>query len=101
MDAVDQLIAQLYGFDSLAVGTFSDNPARDADSTERLMRYWAEDPDHKIRWHEPCPFCRCLEHLGKYFPSDTAGLCNHLEQRALGHAPNAGPFHSNKKHCPC
>lgn len=101
MDDIDRMIAQLYGFAGLQLGEFA---AGDHESpTERLMDYWAEGEggQTKIRWHEPCPFCRCLEHAGKYFPKDPKGLCNHLEQRALGHAPNAGPFHSNKKHCPC
>lgn len=69
-------------------------------STERLMEYWAHGEGAvKIRWPEPCAFCRCLEHLVKYFPKDTKGLCANLEHRATGHWPN--PEHSRTHHCPC
>lgn len=69
--------------------------------TERLMEYWAHGKGGttKIRWAEPCAFCRCLEHAGKYFPKDPKGLCANLEKRATGHWPNAQ--HSHTKHCPC
>lgn len=70
-------------------------------STEKLMTYWTEGKGgtEKIRWPEPCAFCRCVTHLRKYFPKNPEGLCNHLEMRATGHAPN--PEHSRTKHCPC
>lgn len=67
---------------------------------ERLDRYWVEDREGKIRWAEPCAFCRCLTHLGKYVkPEQVKGHCANLEKRATGHYPNAG--HSRTKHCPC
>jgi hypothetical protein len=69
-------------------------------STEKLMEYWAHgEGAAKIRWPEPCAFCRCLEHLAKYFPKNTKGLCANLEKRATGHWPN--PQHSRTHHCPC
>lgn len=69
-------------------------------ATEHLMTFWAEgEGAAKIRWPEPCAFCRCLTHLTKYFPRDPKGLCANLEKRATGHWPNAQ--HSRKKHCPC
>lgn len=69
-------------------------------STEKLMEYWAHgEGAAKIRWAEPCPFCRCLEHLSKYFPKNPEGLCHHLEERATGHRPNVE--NSHVKHCPC
>lgn len=68
--------------------------------TERLMEYWAHgEGAAKVRWPEPCAFCRCLEHLTKYFPKNTKGLCANLEKRATGHWPN--PEHSRVHHCPC
>lgn len=72
-------------------------------STERLMEYWTHgEGAAKINWAAPCGFCRCLDHLSKYLNGgreEAKGLCNHLEQRATGHAPN--PEHSRTKHCPC
>jgi hypothetical protein len=69
-------------------------------STEELEEYWAHGKGAaKIRWPEPCAFCRCLERLTKYFPKNPKGLCANLEKRATGHWPNAG--HSHTKHCPC
>jgi hypothetical protein len=69
-------------------------------STERLMEYWAHGPGAaKVRWLEPCAFCRCLEHVGKYFRKNPKGLCANLEKRATGHRPNVE--NSRTKHCPC
>ena len=69
-------------------------------STEKLMEYWAHGKGAaKIRWPEPCAFCRCLTHAGKYYPKDPKGLCANLEKRATGHWPNAE--HSRTHHCPC
>lgn len=69
-------------------------------ATQRLMEYWTRgEGAAKIRWPEPCAFCRCLTHLTKYFPRDPRGLCANLEKRATGHWPNAE--HSRTKHCPC
>jgi hypothetical protein len=70
-------------------------------STEKLMEYWAHGKGAaKIRWAEPCAFCRCLTYLGKYVrPDELKGLCANLEHRATGHWPN--PQHSRTKHCPC
>lgn len=68
--------------------------------TERLMEYWAHgEGAAKVRWPEPCAFCRCLEHLTKYYPKNPKGLCANLEKRATGHWPN--PEHSRVHHCPC
>lgn len=69
-------------------------------STAKLMEYWTtgEGGTTKIRWHEPCPFCRCVKHLRKYFPRDPKGLCANLERRALGHRPNVE--NSRTRHCP-
>jgi len=70
-------------------------------ATERLMTYWSTGKGGiKIRWPEPCAYCRCLEHLGKYVHAhELHGLCANLEKRATGHWPN--PTHSRQKHCPC
>lgn len=67
----------------------------------RLDAYWTEgEGAAKIRWPEPCAFCRCLTHLGKYVkPEQVKGHCARLEKRATGHFPN--PQHSRKRHCPC
>jgi hypothetical protein len=68
---------------------------------ERLDSYWTSgEGAAKIRWAEPCAFCRCLTHLGKYVkPEQLKGHCANLEKRATGHFPN--PQHSKTKHCPC
>lgn len=72
---------------------------------EVLDRYWTEgEGAAKIRWPEPCAFCRCLEHVGKASagkmdPARLKGHCANLEKRATGHWPN--PEHSKKHHCPC
>ena len=70
------------------------------ESTERLMLYWSTGVGGttKIRWAEPCPFCRCVHHLTKYYPKNPKGLCAHLEERALGHRPNVENSHT--RHCP-
>lgn len=67
----------------------------------RLDRYWTEgEGAAKIRWAQPCAFCRCKTHLGKYVkPEQLDGHCADLEKRATGHWPN--PEHSKTKHCPC
>lgn len=67
----------------------------------RLDAYWTEgEGAAKIRWAEPCAFCRCLTHLGKYVdPKQVKGHCANLEKRATGHWPN--PEHSKTHHCPC
>lgn len=68
---------------------------------ERLDSYWTTgEGAAKIRWAEPCAFCRCLTELGKYVkPEQLKGHCSNLELRATGHRPNAG--HSKTRHCPC
>lgn len=69
---------------------------------ERLDTYWTEGKGAaKIRWAEPCAFCRCLERLGKYLPDPhrLKGHCANLEKRATGHWPN--PEHSRTHRCPC
>jgi hypothetical protein len=69
-------------------------------STQRLMEYWAHGKGAaKINWARSCAFCRCLEHLTKYFPKNPRGLCHNLEVRATGHRPNIE--NSRTKHCPC
>lgn len=67
----------------------------------RLDAYWTEgEGAAKIRWAEPCAFCRCKRQLGKYIHGDKLdGHCANLEKRATGHWPN--PEHSRTKHCPC
>lgn len=68
---------------------------------EKLDRYWTEgEGAAKIRWAEPCAFCRCKEHLGKFIQGNKLdGHCANLEKRATGHWPN--PQHSKTHHCPC
>lgn len=68
---------------------------------EKLDRYWTEgEGAAKIRWAEPCAFCRCKTHLGKYIQGNKLdGHCANLEKRATGHWPN--PEHSKTHHCPC
>lgn len=59
---------------------------KDVQSTERLMRYWAEGEGAiKIRWGEGNDWYRCVEHLGKYVPpNEVKGLCERLHERATG-----------------
>ena len=70
---------------------------------ERLDTYWTEgEGAAKIRWEEPCAFCRCLDELARFFeskPEQLKGHCHNLEVRATGHRPNAENSHT--KHCPC
>jgi len=72
-------------------------------STERLMEYWTTGKGAaRIRWAEPCAFCRCLTQVGQeaHLPlPELKGLCANLEHRATGHWPN--PEHSRTHHCPC
>ena len=90
-----QNIGQQWPTEYASVGT-----ALHPESTERLMEYWAHGEGAiKIRWAEPCAFCRCLEHVAKYFPKNPKGECANLEKRATGHLPN--PEHSHTHHCPC
>jgi hypothetical protein len=86
--------------DSIAVTAAGGQAAHPGD-TQRLMEYWSHGKGAaKIRWAEPCAFCRCLTHLGKYVrPDELKGLCANLEHRATGHWPN--PEHSRTHHCPC
>lgn len=72
-----------------------------AEGAGRLDAYWTEgEGAAKIRWPEPCAFCRCLTELGKYVkPEQLKGHCANLEKRATGHRPNAG--NSRTKHCLC
>ncbi len=106
-EEIDQLIGALTAMARRDVGEpwaaefASVGTALHPGSTEKLMEYWThgEGGTAKIRWAEPCPFCRCLAHLRKYFPKDTEGLCHNLEERATGHRPNVE--NSRTKHCPC
>lgn len=68
---------------------------------ERLDAYWTSgEGAAKIRWAEPCAFCRCLDHLGEHLTGNRLkGHCANLEKRATGHWPN--PEHSRTKRCPC
>lgn len=65
----------------------------DAESTERLMRYWSEGPGAaKIGWNSPGDFDRCVVELGKYVsPGIVKGLCSNLHQRATGARPGHAP----------
>jgi hypothetical protein len=69
--------------------------------SQKLDTYWTEgEGAAKIRWPEPCAFCRCKEHLGKFITGNKLdGHCANLEKRATGHWPN--PEHSKTHHCPC
>jgi hypothetical protein len=80
--------------------TFAVTP-KGAAGEERLDAYWTTgEGAAKIRWPEPCAFCRCLDHLGKYVnPDQVKGHCARLEKRATGHRPNVE--NSRTKHCPC
>jgi hypothetical protein len=62
---------------------------KDAGSTEKLMRYWAEGPGAaKIRWGTPGDFDRCVKHLSKYVGATVVkGLCSNLHKRATGARP--------------
>lgn len=62
---------------------------KDAESTERLMRYWAEGPGAAlIEWGVPGDFDRCVTQLSKYVgPGIVKGLCSNLHRRALGVRP--------------
>lgn len=66
---------------------------KDAASTERLMRYWAEgEGAAKIQWGVPGDFDRCLVELGKYVgPGVVKGLCSNLHKRATGARPGHAP----------
>lgn len=71
-------------------------------ATEKILAYWRTGKGAaKIRWNEPCAFCRCLTHLGKFIhnPEELKGTCANLEKSATGHWPNAE--HSRTHHCPC
>lgn len=74
--------------DELGIDTVTkvEDSAKDAESTERLMRYWAHgEGAAKIRWGEKDDFYRCEAHLGKYVASEQLkGLCANLHHRALG-----------------
>ena len=67
----------------------------------KLDAYWTTgEGAAKIRWSEPCAFCRCKDQLGKYLTGNRLdGHCANLEKAATGHWPN--PKHSTTKHCPC
>jgi hypothetical protein len=62
---------------------------KDAPSTERLMRYWAEGEGAAlIQWGVPGDFDRCLVELGKHVgPGIVKGLCSNLHERATGARP--------------
>lgn len=71
----------------------------------RLDAYWTTgEGAAKIRWPEPCAFCRCLNQLataskGELKGRKLKGHCANLEKMATGHWPN--PEHSKTHHCPC
>lgn len=66
---------------------------KDVESTERLMRYWAEGPGAaKIRWGTKDDFYRCERELEKYVgPEQVKGLCSNLHKRATGARPGHAP----------
>jgi hypothetical protein len=63
------------------------------DSTEKLMRYWAEgEGAAKIGWGAAGDFDRCVMHLSKYVgPGVVKGLCSNLHKRATGFRPGHAP----------
>jgi hypothetical protein len=67
----------------------------------QLDAYWTSgEGAAKIRWGQPCAFCRCKDQLGKY-PSGNRleGHCANLQKKATGQWPNAEG--SRVKRCPC
>lgn len=75
---------------------------KDAESTARLMRYWAHgEGAAKIQWGVPGDYDRCLVELGKYVPPNMVhGLCQNLHIKATGapagHAPGEEAAHHKK-----
>lgn len=71
---------------------------KDAESTTRLMEYWAHGPGAaKIQWGVDGDFDRCVAELGKYVsPSIVKGLCSNLHQRATGARPGHAPGEGSK-----
>jgi len=73
---------------------------KDAASTERLKRYWAEGPGAaRIRWGVAGDFDRCIvniqEAVSKHGPplpdGMIKGLCAELHKRATGARPGHAP----------
>jgi hypothetical protein len=66
---------------------------KDAESTERLMRYWSEgEGATKLQWGVTGDFNRCRVELSKYVgPSTVDGLCANLHKRATGFWPGHAP----------
>jgi hypothetical protein len=75
--------------------------AKGGAGTGQLDDYWTHgEGAAKIRWGQPCAFCRCKTQLGKYLSGNRLeGHCANLEKKATGHWPN--PEHSRVKRCPC
>jgi hypothetical protein len=65
----------------------------DVESTERLMRYWAEGAGAaKIGWGTKDDFYRCEAELSKYVSQEVVkGLCANLHKRATGFWPGHAP----------
>lgn len=73
---------------------------KDAEATERLMRYWTEGPGAaKIRWGTPDDYDRCVVQLGEHVgPKIVHGLCANLHHRALGIWPATHAKLEREKH---
>lgn len=101
-DRMAHTLAQLVAIATANGRTFAATPSGAA-SSARLDAYWTTGPGAaRIRWAEPCAFCRCKRQLAKYLPPGRRleGHCANLEKLATGHYPN--PEHSRTRHCvPC
>jgi hypothetical protein len=81
---------------------------RDAASTERLQRYWAEGPGAaKIQWGVPGDFDRCIVEIQKAVTDGgqkplpdgvIKGLCSNLHARATGFRPGHAPTEQAAHH---
>lgn len=83
----------------------SANPGKDAESTERLMRYWAEgEGAAKIRWGTKGDLTRAHRHLAKYVgPGMAWGLAQNLHERVFGmsnikHDKLTGQYEGHGRH---
>lgn len=96
-------LAQLVAIARGDVGrdTYAVTPAGAAGEA-RLDAYWTTGAGAaRIRWPEPCAFCRCKRQLSRWLHGrELEGHCANLEREATGHWPN--PEHLRTKHCaPC
>lgn len=91
---------------------FAQGNPKNVESEARLKKYWLTGAGAaKIRWGEPCDFCRCRNEVTAAIvkgghkpmpPAELSGFCANLHKTATGTHPGGedNGHHESGPHCP-